>query len=87
MRRPLRLRFLSIGGRASTALVDDSADMVETGGLVETAPIVFYLVYEDAAGNLSQRIVTVRKIEIGRIASDASLLLPPARPSAPLRTC
>ena len=40
--------------------------MAGAANLAETAPIVFHLVYEDAAGNVSQRIVTVRKIETGR---------------------
>lgn len=59
-------RFLTIGGKTSVADFDDSADMAGATDVAETAPIVFHLVYEDAAGNVSQRIVTVRKIEPGR---------------------
>jgi len=59
-------RFLNIGGKASAADAEDSLEMAVAGTGAETAPIVFHLVYEDAAGNVSQRIVTVRKIETGR---------------------
>ncbi|URI15961.1 transcriptional regulator [Brevundimonas albigilva] len=66
-------RFLNVGGKASVAGTDDSAEMACATDMAETAPIVFHLVYEDAAGNVSQRIVTVRKIETG--------------PSGPLLLC
>ncbi len=59
-------RFLNVGGKASAADTEDSVEMAGAADMAETAPIVFHLVYEDAAGNVSQRIVTVRKIETGR---------------------
>lgn len=59
-------RFLTIGGKTSAADSVDDAEMAGATDVAETAPIVFHLVYEDAAGNVSQRIVTVRKIETGR---------------------
>lgn len=59
-------RFLNVGGKASVAEAEDSVEMAVAGDGSETAPIVFHLVYEDGAGNVSQRIVTVRKIETGR---------------------
>lgn len=59
-------RFLNVGGKASAADAEDSVEMAGAADMAETAPIVFHLVYEDAAGNVSQRIVTVRKIETGR---------------------
>lgn len=59
-------RFLEVGGRASTAHAEDSLEMPDADEAADTAPIVFHLVYEDAAGNLSQRIVTVRKVEASR---------------------
>ncbi len=59
-------RFLNVGGKASTADAEDSVEMAVACDGAETAPIVFHLVYEDAAGNVSQRIVTVRKIETAR---------------------
>lgn len=32
----------------------------------DTAPLVFHIIYEDAGGRISQRIVTVRKVEVGK---------------------
>ena len=64
--RAAATRFLNVGGKASTALADDSVEMADATDAADTAPIVFHLVYEDAAGNVSQRIVTVRKIETSR---------------------
>jgi len=61
-------RFLDVGGKRSTAQAEDSVEMAGADDAPDTAPIVFHLVYEDSAGNLSQRIVTVRKIETGRSA-------------------
>lgn len=59
-------RFLNVGGKTSSASAEDGVEMVDAADMAETAPIVFHLVYEDATGNVSQRIVTVRKIETGR---------------------
>ena len=59
-------RFLDVGGKMSTAQAEDSVEMAEADEVADTAPVVFHLVYEDAAGNVSQRIVTVRKVEASR---------------------
>ena len=59
-------RFLNVGGKASAADVEDSVEMAGSTNVAETAPVVFHLTYQDAARNVSQRIVTVRKIETGR---------------------
>lgn len=59
-------RFLDVGGKRSAAHAEDSGEMADADDAADTAPIVFHLVYEDAAGNVSQRIVTVRKVEASR---------------------
>lgn len=59
-------RFLDVGGKTSAAQAEDSVEMADADDAVDTAPIVFHLVYEDTAGNVSQRIVTVRKVEASR---------------------
>lgn len=59
-------RFLDVGGKTSTAHAEDSVEMGDADGAADPAPIVFHLVYEDTAGNVSQRIVTVRKVETSR---------------------
>jgi len=59
-------RFLDVGGKRSAAQAEDSVEMADADEAADTAPIVFHLVYEDAAGNVSQRIVTVRKVEASR---------------------
>lgn len=59
-------RFLDVGGKRSAAQADDSIEMADADDAADIAPIVFHLVYEDAAGNVSQRIVTVRKVEVSR---------------------
>jgi hypothetical protein len=60
------VRFLDVGGRTSTAIAEDSAEMADAEQVADSVPIVFHLVYEDADGNVSQRIVTVRKVEASR---------------------
>lgn len=62
-------RFLNVGGKTSAADAEDSVEMAVAGDGAETVPIVFHLVYEDGARNVSQRIVTVHKIETGRSGS------------------
>lgn len=59
-------RFLDVGGKSSSSNAEDGIEMEFSDKFAETAPIVFHLVYKDAAGNVSERIVTVRGIEVGR---------------------
>lgn len=44
-------RFLDVGGKTSAAQAEDSVEMADADDAADTAPIVFHLVYEDAAGN------------------------------------
>src|SRR5215217_9680961 len=55
-------KFLALG-RTSGASSLDSDEMHEDGEAEEVAPAVFHLNYENAAGEHSQRIVTIRRIE------------------------
>lgn len=59
-------RFLAAGGRRSSAIEDDSDEMDANIDAADTAPLVFHIIYEDAGGRISQRIVTVRKVEVGK---------------------
>lgn len=59
-------RFLKVGGRRSAASGEDSDGMDAASDAADSPPIVFHIVYEDTAGSVSQRIVTVRKVEISR---------------------
>lgn len=51
-------------GRGNRARADDSQDMNGRGGeAVDVVPAVFHLTYEDSGGQISERVVTVRRIE------------------------
>lgn len=62
-------RFLDVGGKTSVAHAEDSVEMADADDGADTVPLVFHIVYEDRAGNVSQRIVTVRKVEAGAAGS------------------
>ena len=56
-------KFLA-AGRANRAGANDSDAMMEVGtARVDLVPAVFHLTYEDTGGHLSERVVTVRRIE------------------------
>lgn len=50
-------------GRRNAAGHDDGDAMLETDETVEVAPSVFHLTYEDRGGYISERVVTIRRIE------------------------
>ena len=50
-------------GRRNLASRDDSEGMVLASEAVDVLPAVFHLTYEDAGGLLSERVVTIRRIE------------------------
>jgi len=55
-------RFLE-RGRRNHAMADDSDDMDVPDVVVEHLPAVFHLRYEDSGGALSERVVTIYRIE------------------------
>lgn len=50
-------------GRVNRAQNPDSEEMLSGGEAEEVAPAIFHLSYENAAGEYSERVVTVRRVE------------------------